>query len=132
MSYSGYSSIFNLSSFLKILDLSRQGTNQLYSGQGIGTEGFDKGHLNAAHINSFDKQHVLATFTYSNAVPQYSHFNRGPWSSYEGKIVDYVTSQCAGQNGKSAVMYLLTGTSRFRLKVGSGKPTHDKERYEVG
>ena len=68
MSYSGYSSIFNLSSFLKILDLSRQGTNQLYSGQGIGTEGFDKGHLNAAHINSFDKQHVLATFTYSNAV----------------------------------------------------------------
>ena len=104
----------------------------MYSGLGTGPQGFDKGHLNAAHINSFDEQQVLATFTYSNAVPQYRHFNRGPWRSYEDKIVDYVTSQCAGKHGKSAVMYLLTGTSRFRLQVGADKPTQDKERCEVG
>lgn len=98
---------------------------------GTGPQGFDKGHLNPAHINSFDKQHVLATFTYSNAVPQYSHFNRGPWSSYEDKIVSYVTAQCAGQRGSSAVMYLLTGTSNFRLQLGADEPVQDKESFEV-
>ncbi|KAL9959910.1 hypothetical protein ACROYT_G033286 [Oculina patagonica] len=112
-------------------ELSRQGSNKIYSGKGTGPQGFDKGHLNAAHINSFDKQHVLATFTYSNAVPQYGHFNRGAWSSFEDKIVDYVTSQCAGQYGSSAVMYLLTGTSKFRLQVGGEKPAHDKGPFEI-
>lgn len=104
----------------------------MYSGLGTGPRGFDKGHLDAAHINSFDKDHVLATFTYSNAVPQYGHFNRGPWSSFEGKIVEYVTTRCAAQRGSSAVMYLLTGTSKFRLQVGSNKPTQDKEAIQVG
>ena len=103
----------------------------MYSGEGTGPQGFDKGHLNPAHINSFDKQHVLATFTYSNAVPQYGHFNRGPWGRYEDKIVDYVTKQCAGKYGPSAVMYLMTGASKFRLEVGADKPTHDKEPVEV-
>ena len=103
----------------------------MYNGHGTGPKGFDKGHLNPAHINSFDKQHVLATFTYSNAVPQYGHFNRGPWSTYEDKIVDYVTRECAEQRGKSAVMYLLTGSSRFRLQVGTDKPTRDKTPHGV-
>ena len=104
----------------------------MYSGMGKGLQGFDKGHLDPAHINSFNKDHVLATFTYSNAVPQYAHFNRGTWSSFEHKIVEYVTMQCAKQHGSSAVMYLLTGTSKFRLQVHSNKPTQDKEATEVG
>jgi len=111
--------------------LSRQGTNKMYSGLGTGRKGFDKGHLDPAHINSFDKDHVLATFTYSNAVPQYGFFNRGPWKRFEDKIVDYVTTQCAAQHGRSAVMYLLTGTSKFRVQVGSNKPTQDKEAIEI-
>ena len=103
----------------------------MYRGLGTGPRGFDKGHLDAAHINSYNKDHVLATFTYSNAVPQYSHFNRGAWKRFEDKIVDYVTKQCAAQHGPSAVMYLLTGTSKFRLQVGSHEPTQDKEAIEV-
>jgi len=103
----------------------------MYSGRGTGHQGFDKGHLDAAHINSFSKDHVLATFTYSNAVPQYSHFNRGSWSSFENKIVNYVTDKCAAQHGPSAVMHLLTGTSNFRLQVGSHKPVQDKEAIVV-
>ena len=103
----------------------------MYSGLGTGPRGFDKGHLDPAHINSFNKDHVLATFTYSNAVPQYSHFNRGSWSSFENKIVHYVTTRCAAQHGPSAVMYLLTGTSKFRLQVGSDKPAKDKGAIEV-
>lgn len=103
----------------------------MYSGLGTGRKGFDKGHLDPAHINSFDKDHVLATFTYSNAVPQYGFFNRGPWKRFEDKIVDYVTTQCAAQHRPSAVMYLLTGTSKFRLQVGSNKPAQDKDVIEV-
>ena len=103
----------------------------MYRGRGTGPQGIDKGHLDAAHINSYNKDHVIATFTYSNAVPQYGHFNRGAWKRFEDKIVDYVTKQCAAQHGPSAVMYLLTGTSKFRLQVGSYKPTQDKEAIEV-
>ena len=104
----------------------------MYYGRGKGPQGFDKGHLNPAHINSFDKDHIRATFTYSNAVPQYGHFNRGPWNRYETKIMDYVKSQCAAQRGESAVMYLLAGTSKFRLQVGADKPTQEKETPKVG
>lgn len=103
----------------------------MYHGHGIGKQGFDKGHLNPAHINSFDKQHESATFTYSNAVPQYRHFNRGPWKSFESKIAHYVTEQCPGKNRSSAVMYLMTGSSKFRLKVGARKPTQDKGQVKV-
>lgn len=104
----------------------------MYKGLASGPQGINKGHLNPAHINSFDRKHVMATFTYSNAVPQYSCFNRGLWNYYEEKIVEYVTSQCAGQHGKSTVMYLMTGTSKFRLQVGAGRPTRDKVRNTVG
>lgn len=103
----------------------------MYRGRGTGPQGIDKGHLDAAHINSYNKDHVIATFTYSNAVPQFGHFNRGAWKRFEDKIVDYVTKQCAAQHGPSAVMYLLTGTSKFRLQAGSHKPTQDEEPIEV-
>ena len=104
----------------------------MYNGTGKGPQGIDKGHLDPVHINSFSKDHMLATFTYSNAVPQYAHFNRGAWSSFEEKIVEYVRTRCAAQHGPSAVMYLLTGTSKFRLQVHSNKPTQDTEATEVG
>lgn len=114
--------------FVLIVELTHQGTNEMYHGHGRGKQGFDKGHLNPAYINSFDKKHVLATFTYSNAVPQYGHFNRGPWRTFESKIVKYVTTQC---NKSSAVMYLMTGSSKFRLQVGTEKPVHDKGQIKV-
>lgn len=79
----------------------------------------DKGHLNPVKINSFSASHVKATFTYTNAVPQDPTWNRGLWAKYEDKIVQYVQKICAGQNG--GIMYLMTGTSKFRLKLGPNK-----------
>lgn len=117
--------------FVLIVELTHQGTDKMYHGHGRGKQGFDKGHLNPAHINSFDKKHVLATFTYSNAVPQYGHFNRGSWGKFERKIVNYVTEQCAIKSKSSAVMYLMTGSSKFRLQVGTEKPVHDKGQIKV-
>ena len=83
--------------------------------------GLDKGHLNPVKINSFAKEYVKSTFTYTNAVPQYPGVNRGQWREYEGYIANYVQSVCAGKYG--GTMYLLTGTSDFHLDVGVGSPT---------
>ena len=113
-------------SFFKIPDLVKQGSKQLYENNG---EGIQKGHLNPVKINSFDPNHVEATFAYSNAVPQYgSGSNMASWKSYEGLIVDYVKEDCADKQG---IMYLMTGTSKFHLKVGAITPTQDKVT-EVG
>lgn len=99
-------------------DISRQGSDALYYQSGL-----DKGHLNPVKINSFVKEYVKSTFTYTNAVPQYPGWNRGQWKKYEGYIANYVQSVCAGKYG--GTMYLLTGTSHFHLTVGVGSPTQD-------
>lgn len=85
----------------------------------------DKGHLNPVNINTFDLNHVKATFTYSNAVPQYFGFNRGQWKAFEGRIVNYVQTICAAKRPTGGKMYLMTGTSRFRLQIGAATPTQD-------
>ena len=74
--------------------------------------GFQRGHLNPVKINSFDEKHVQATFTYSNAVPQYGGLNGGAWKTFEGQIVDHVQKNCQDRKG---TMYLMTGTSKFRI-----------------
>ncbi|KAK2570020.1 hypothetical protein P5673_004756 [Acropora cervicornis] len=99
-------------------DISRQGSDALYYKSGL-----DKGHLNPVHINSFNKEYVKSTFTYTNAVPQYLGWNRGQWKVYEGYIADYVQSVCAKMF--SGTMYLLTGTSHFHLEVGVDSPTQE-------
>lgn len=84
----------------------------MYAGHGTGPQGIDKGHLNPSNVNSFDVDHMVATFTYSNAVPQYGSFNRGSWKKFEGKIAKYVKDVCGKNMG---TMYLITGTSKYRF-----------------
>ena len=102
----------------------------MYGGHGTGNEGFAKGHLNPAHVNSFGKTNIRATFTYTNAVPQYGVFNSGQWAVYEKKIAEYIQTECVTKDS-SAVMYLLTGPSKFRLKVGAKVPTQDPANPQV-
>ena len=45
-----------------------------------------KGHMNPSGINSFDINFMKATFTLSNAVPQFEASNNGPWKDFEDKI----------------------------------------------
>ena len=94
----------------------RQGSNQLYQGHG---HIIHKGHLNPVHINSYDASKMADTFTYANAVPQYAGFNMGKWKQFEQSIVDYAKYECAIGNG---VLYVLTGTSRFRISKPGAKP----------
>ena len=107
--------------FTYISGLSNQGNDALYYKN---ADKADKGHLNPFKINSFDENHAKATFTYSNAVPQYHGFNRGQWQIFEGRIVDYVQNNCA-KRPTGGKMYLMTGTSHFRLQIGAATPTQD-------
>ena len=43
----------------------------------------DRGHLSPNHINSRNKVKQLATFTLTNAAPQFANFNRHSWRIYE-------------------------------------------------
>ena len=87
----------------------------MYAGQGTGTEAIHKGHLNPSFINSFDVNHMVATFAYSNAVPQYGSFNL-VWKTFESKIAKYVKDFCRKDMG---TMYLITGTSKYRFDPSS-------------
>ena len=53
-----------------------------------------RGHMNPSGINSFDINFMKATFTLSNAVPQFEASNSGPWQVFENKMKDYAKITC--------------------------------------
>ena len=67
---------------------------------------------------SFSKAYMHSTFTYTNAVPQISGFNRGKWARYEIKIRQYATTKCSPNGGD---LYLITGISEVNLLEKAGK-----------
>lgn len=72
----------------------------------------DRGHMNPSAINSFDTNFMTATFTLTNAAPQFATSNQGPWQVFEKKIRDYTKNTCGKTGG---TLYLLTGTSDYGL-----------------
>ena len=64
--------------------------------------------MNPSVINSFDLNFMKATFTLTNAVPQFQESNSGPWQEFETKIRDYAKDICGPRGG---TLYLLTGRS---------------------
>lgn len=64
--------------------------------------------MNPSAINSFDLNFMKATFTLTNAVPQFEASNSGPWQEFEEKIRDYAKDICGPRGG---TLYLLTGRS---------------------
>lgn len=94
--------------------------------EAINTDGqpLSRGHMNPSGINSFDIDFMKATFTLTNAAPQFETSNSGPWQTFEGRISKYARSTC-GVGSRSGTLYLLTGTSNFGLRPGGGKPVQD-------
>ena len=78
--------------------------------EAIKTDGepLSRGHMNPLGINSFNKDFMTATFTLTNAVPQFEASNSGPWQEFEAKIRDYAKDICGPRGG---TLYLLTGRS---------------------
>ncbi|XP_022782291.1 uncharacterized protein LOC111323239 [Stylophora pistillata] len=89
----------------------RQGSNDLYKYQPNQGE-YERGHLVPVDILSYSDDSVLATFTYTNCVPQIANFNKGQWKKYEKKIVNYASSVCSPNSG---TLYLITGTSQVQF-----------------
>ena len=80
-----------------------------------------RGHMNPSAINSFDTNFMKATFTLTNAVPQFEASNSGPWQEFERKIRNYAKTTCGSQT-RQGTLYLLTGRSENGLQ-GVTKPS---------
>ena len=89
-----------------------------------GSPQLSRGHMNPSAINSFDLNHMKATYTLSNAVPQFQKFNSQQWGTQEEKIRNYAKNTCANGGG---TLYMLTGISDIGLKIpsGGGNPVQD-------
>ena len=74
-----------------------------------------RGHMNPSGINSFDINFMKATFTLTNAVPQFEASNSGPWNDFENKTKEYAKTTC-GSKTRQGTLYLLTGRSENGLK----------------
>lgn len=95
------------------IGITHQARDETYKKQKI----YHKGHLLPAETYSFTDDHILSTFTYTNAVPQKSEFNKGQWSLYEKKIRNYATTTCSTKGGD---LYLITGISEARIDKEEG------------
>ena len=100
---------------MKFSGITLQGDSTVYAGSN--SANIHRGHLNPCQINSYNKNYMLATFVYTNAVPQCSSFNSGSWGTFEKRIKNYTKQVCAGTHG--GTMYLVTGQSRFGIQVSS-------------
>ena len=83
-----------------------QGSNALYQHQPIQGR-YERGHLVPISILSYSPESALATFTFTNCVPQIAGFNKGQWRKYELRI-EYAPQTCSPKGG---TLFLITGTS---------------------
>ncbi|XP_022782829.1 uncharacterized protein LOC111323684 isoform X2 [Stylophora pistillata] len=84
-----------------------------------------RGHMNPSGINSFDPDFMRATFTLTNAVPQFAASNGRDWQVFEKKIKDYAKNTC-GSPTRQGTLYLLTGRSENGLNAVPKPPLTDK------
>ena len=73
----------------------------------LGSNVYDKGHLNPNDYHGGDSKR--ATFTYTNVVPQLRSFNNGKWSVYEKKSKDIMSNGDRGCNADTDRRLFITG-----------------------
>lgn len=81
-----------------------------------------RGHMNPVALNTFSKDFMKATFTFSNAVPQFEKSNCGPWELFETRLQKYAKTGCGAQGG---TLYLLTGKSDYGVRIQANSPVQD-------
>jgi len=101
-----------------------RGLDDAYSAAITDTSGspLSRGHMNPVTLNTFDKSFMNATFTLSNAVPQFETSKNGPWRAFETRIRNYAKNTCGPRGG---TLYLLTGKSGYGLRFQAGSPVQD-------
>ena len=78
--------------------------------------------MNPVGLNTFSKNFMKATFTFSNAVPQFEKSNCGPWELFETRLQKYAKTGCGAQGG---TLYLLTGKSDYGVRIQANSPVQD-------
>ena len=90
---------------------------------------YDKGHLVPRMTYSGTEEHLLSTYTYTNAVPQHHSFNGGAWSTYERTIRNDASKICIEKGGE---LYLLTGTAFVHVQPGNPKKVNHPAMKTLG
>ena len=85
----------------------------------------DRGHLSPNSINSRNIKKQWATFTLTNAAPQYSGFNRNLWRVYE-----CITEQAILQLVPNEPVFIITGVAG-KAKDQNGKALKLRNRVQV-
>ena len=87
--------------------------------------------MNPMGINTFDKNFMRATFTLTNAAPQFETSNKFDWENFETRIRTYAKSICGRIHG--GTIYLLTGTSDYGLipDPATGTMVQDHPPYRI-
>lgn len=68
-----------------------------------------KGHLIASQYGRGKKERMLATFTYTNVVPQFGRFNSGPWQQCESSLIVWGRNNCAMSGAQNVQLFIVVG-----------------------
>ena len=78
-----------------------------------------RGHLIAAQYGRGDKARILATFTYTNTIPQFGGVNSGPWRVKENALVEWGRKNCVEHEEKETEnvrMFIIAGAIPSTLR----------------
>ena len=69
-----------------------------------------RGHLIASQYGRNNQTKKIATFIYTNVVPQFATFNSKSWENYETKLITWGTQNCAEVKGATNVrLFIVVG-----------------------
>ena len=69
-----------------------------------------RGHLIASQYGRNNQAKKRATFTYTNAVPQFGVFNSHPWRVCESRLITWENQNCAQVKGATNVrLFIVVG-----------------------
>ena len=69
----------------------------------------NRGHLIASQYGRAVLERTIATFTYTNVVPQFERFNNGAWRASENKLIGWGQVFCAVKGAQHVEMFIIVG-----------------------
>jgi len=69
----------------------------------------NEGHLIASQDGRAVRTRMIATFTYTNAVPQFGLFSMGEWKTSDTNLIRWGQEYCAVQGAQHVEMFIIVG-----------------------
>ncbi|PFX31081.1 hypothetical protein AWC38_SpisGene4155 [Stylophora pistillata] len=83
-----------------------------------------RGHLIASQYGRNNQAKKRATFTYTNAVPQFGMFNSQPWQVCESRLITWGNQNCAQVKGATNVQFFIVVGAIPSTAGQSAKPRY--------